>query len=437
MNRLPATVHPAERFEPRSETETRWHGYWLVLVQFLCLTLGVVSVGLFVWSIPSVNALLHLPCSGTAAACSTSGQLTPGDVRRLHELGLSPDFYATYTIVIVSMFALGYWLVAAFLFWRKSDDRLALLAAFSLALCPIVFDVGFINTLPSPWWFLAHVLNVLGFLCIVLFGYVFPSGHFVPRWTRWVAVVALVYWGFDAFFPSSSFNPFSRSQVLGGLIFLGLFGGSVVVQIYRYRRVSSPAQRQQTKWVVYGVSLGGGGYLVIFTLSFVFPSLFQPGSLVSLIRFAAVYSFVLLPPLFLGIAIVRSRLWDIDLIINRTLVYGGLSGTLLAVYASSIVVSTLVIFVLFEPLRKSLQAIIDRHFYRRKYDAARTLAAFSATLRHEVDLSQLSENLVAVVQETMQPAHISLWLRPPVQSSKHQAIWNSTSAARLPRSEQS
>jgi hypothetical protein len=138
---------------------------------------------------------------------------------------------------------------------------------------------------------------------------------------------------------------------------------------------------------------------------------------------------VLLPPLSLGIAIVRSRLWDIDLIINRTLVYGGLSGTLLAVYAGciallqalvrglfhqtsdvAIVVSTLVIFALFESLRKRLQAIIDRRFYRRKYDAARTLAAFSATLRHEVDLSQLSEDLVAVVQETMQPAHISLWL---------------------------
>ena len=84
------------------------HGYWLVLVRLLCLTLGVVSVGLFVASIPSYIAHLHLLCTGPAAACQNSGQLTPGDVRRLHELGLSRDFYATYTIVIVSMFALWY-----------------------------------------------------------------------------------------------------------------------------------------------------------------------------------------------------------------------------------------------------------------------------------------------------------------------------------------
>jgi hypothetical protein len=435
MNRLPASAHHAESFAPRSETETRWHGYWLVLVRLLCLTMGVVSVGLFVASILSYIAHLHLLCTGTAAACSTSGQLTPGDVRRLHELGLSRDFYATYTIVIVSMFALGYWLVAAFLFWRKSDDRLALLAAVSLATFPIVFDVGLINTLPSPWWFLAHVLSVLGFLCIVLFGYVFPSGHFVPRWTRWVAVVALVYWGFDAFFPSSSFNPFYPSQVLGGLIFLGLIGGIVVVQIYRYRRVSSPAQRQQTKWVVYSMSMSGGGYLALFNISLFFPSLFSTGSLGDLIRLAAVYGLVLLTPLSLGIAILRSRLWDIDLIINRTLVYGALTASLAFVYFGlifalqyllrglinqnndvAIVVSTVAIYALFQPLRRRIQNIIDRRFYRRKYDAAKIVATYSSTLRQEVDLDTLREQLLAVVQETMQPAHISLWLRPPEPS---------------------
>src|SRR5258708_22235043 len=178
-----------------SVTTTRLSGPWLIIARTVWLVLVVPSLGLFVASIPSYIAYLHLLCTGTSAACSTSGQLTPGDVRRLHELGLSLDFYATYIIVIVSMYALGYWLVAAFLFWRKSDDRLALLAAVSLALCPIVFNAGLINTLPSPWWFLAHALSVLGFLCIILFGYVFPSGHFVPSFTRWVTVVALVYWG--------------------------------------------------------------------------------------------------------------------------------------------------------------------------------------------------------------------------------------------------
>ncbi len=431
MSLRDAPLKDSIKRDTRSEVITRLHGYRLMLVRLACLTLSVLSVGLFVVGILSVIANLHLLCSGAAAACYT----TPGDVRRLHELGLSRDFYATYTIVIMSLSALGYWLVAAFLFWRKSDDRVALLAAVSLATFPIMFNDGLMNRLPSPWWFLAHVLSVLGFLSLGLFFCVFPSGHFVPRWTRWGVVVTLIYWGFDAFFPSASFNPFYPSQVLGRLILISLIGGSVVVQIYRYRRVSSPAQRQQTKWVVYGVSMGWGGYLVPLTLSLFFPLLFQTGSLGDLIKLAAAYGLVLLPPLSLGIAILRARLWEIDLIINRTLVYSTLTAILALVYVGlvialqfllrgligqtsdiAIVASTLAIAALFQPLRKRIQQVIDQRFYRRKYDAARTLAAFSATLRHEVDLNQLREDLVAVVQETMQPAHISLWLRKPEPS---------------------
>jgi hypothetical protein len=299
-----------------------------------------------------------------------------------------------------------------------------------------------IQTLPWPRSFLANVISLLGTLCTLLFFYVFPSGHFVPRFTRWALGVALLYFVFIYFFPFSSFNPFSHSQVLNVLAIIGLIASIVVLQIYRYRRVSSPAQRQQIKWVVYGVSMGWGGYLVLHLSSLFFPSLYQTGSLGDLIYITAVSGLLLLVPLSIGLAIVRSRLWDIDLIINRTLVYGTLTGILALVYVGSIiafqallrglfhqnsdvaiVVSTLVIAALFQPLRKRIQAIIDRRFYRRKYDAARTLAAFSATLRHEVDLEQLREDLVAVVQETMQPTFVSLWLRPPEHDRKQQAPW--------------
>ncbi len=435
MNRPSASAQTVVSHEQRSDTETRLHGYRLVLVRLLCLTLSVVSVGLIVASIPSEVAHLHLLCTGTAAACNGSGQLTPGAVRRLQELGLSIDFYATYTIVIVNIFALGYWLVAAFLFWRKSDDHLALLAAVTLGTFPIVFTPG-VHTLPWPWWFLAHVIIFLGYLFFFLFFYVFPSGHFVPRWTRWVFVFTLIYWGLVYLFPVPSLNPFYRFQVLNDLI-LPVIGGIIIVQIYRYRRVSSPAQRQQTKWVVYGASMAAGGYLVLFTLSLLLPSLFPTGSLVSLIELAALYGLALLIPFSIGFAILRSRLWDIDILINRTLVYGTLTGILALVYVGciiafqallrglfhqtsdvAIVVSTLVIAALSLSLRKHIQAIIDRRFYRRKYDAARTLAAFSATLRHEVDLDQLREDLLAVVQETMQPTFVSLWLRQPEQSGE-------------------
>src|SRR5258708_11560432 len=107
MNHSPASASQASRGLPRSETEMRWHGYWLVLARLVCLSLGVLSVGLFVAGILSYLAHLHLLCTGAAAACNTYGLLTPGDVRRLHELGLSLDFYATYTTVIISLAALG------------------------------------------------------------------------------------------------------------------------------------------------------------------------------------------------------------------------------------------------------------------------------------------------------------------------------------------
>ncbi len=422
MSLREAPLEDSMKRDTRSEVITRLHGYRLVIVRLICLSLCVLSVGL---------------CTGTASTCNASGQLAPDDLRRLQELGFSIDFFATYTIFITLIFAFGYWLVAALLFWRKSDNPLALLAALTLGTFPIAFNDDFIRTLSSPWWLLAHVISFLGSVCIVLFFYVFPSGHFVPRWTRFVLVPTLVYWWFSAFFPLAPFNPFFRLPVIDRVTFLGVVGGMLVVQAYRYRRVSTQTQSQQTKWVVFGVSMGVGGFLLLVSLGRFFPSLFPVGSLANLIADAAGIGLMLLLPLSIGFAVLRSRLWDIDLIINRTLVYGTLTAVLALVYVGlvialqfllrglisqtsdiAIVASTLAIAALFHPLRHRIQQAIDRRFYRRKYDAAQTLATFSATLRNEVDLEQLREALVAVVEETMQPSHVSLWLRTPDREVK-------------------
>jgi hypothetical protein len=200
--------------------------------------------------------------------------------------------------------------------------------------------------------------------------------------------------------------------------------------MFRYRRAAG-RERQQIKWFAYAAA----GFLTAFVASVYLP--FGPISYVPVVLAAP------LVPVAVGIAILRHRLYDIDLLINRTLVYGALTATLGLIYFGgvatteaifhaltgeerqpqlAIVVSTLVIAALFMPLRRRIQALIDRRFYRRKYDAAKTLEAFSAKLRDETDLAALSEDLVGVVRETMQPAHVSLWLHPdPGLKEKKQA----------------
>ncbi len=224
-------------------------------------------------------------------------------------------------------------------------------------------------------------------------------------------------------------------------------GSGVFAQIYRYRHVSSALQRQQAKWALAGLiasvigpfqyvlpfvilpSLAGGEVpnifyqrvgAAFFTYSFLFE---QTGIL--LFRFATIIF-----PLSFAIAILRYRLWDIDLLINRTLVYATLSALLAGIYFTSIVVlefalrsitgrdsqlaivlSTLAIAVLFVPLRVRVQAYIDRRFYRDRYNAQRMLARLASVVRNEVDITVLSTAIMQVVKETVHPTGISLWLR--------------------------
>src|SRR5260370_39652316 len=199
-----------------------------------------------------------------------------------------------------------------------------------------------------------------------------------------------------------------------------------------------------TKWVIYGGSVAAIIVVGLTMPLYLFPSLGQAGSFYQLVIAPAYIVAVFIVPLSTGLAILRFRLYDIDLLINRTLVYGSLTVLLALIYFVCVILlqnlvrgltgqvgqspliivgSTLAIAALFQPLRRRIQRIIDRRFYRRKYDAAKTLEAFSATLRQEIDLSQLREHLLTVVQETMQPAHSSLWVRKPEHDKKRQMAW--------------
>src|SRR5215211_673309 len=221
---------------------------------------------------------------------------------------------------------------------------------------------------------------------------------------------------------------------------------SALSLVMRYRR-SRGDVRQQIKWIAFAASLVALTYLIAIVALFIHPSeiWFAAGLplWLDLIEYAALLSITSVP-ITIGFAVLKYRLYDIDIIINRTLVYGSLTAILAGVYFGGVtatqalfrdlagqeqlpqlvvVASTLVIAALFNPLRRRSQSFIDRSFYRRKYDAAKTLEAFNSRLRNETDLDALSNDLVGVASATMQPAHVSLWLRPDPEPKARSAAF--------------
>jgi hypothetical protein len=335
------------------------------------------------------------------------------------------------------LFHLSYALVAVLLFWRKSRDQMALLTSFALTLFPFGYARTTLQGLPPDWMWLPAALVLLGNVSMIVCAYVFPDGRLLARWMRWLIVLLFVFWLTQTFVPA----PFLFPSVPGFILFLAFIASAMWIQVYRYLFVATQLQRQQMKWVVFGTVLavmGNIGGRVVSQL--ILLPLWPDSMLVVAGEVLIVTCSMLVIPPAIGIAIFSARLWDIDVIIHRTLVYSVLTAALAVAYVGVVVVlqialgrftagndliivaSTLVIVALFQPLRRRIQKIIDHRFYRRKYDAAQTLASFSATLGSEVNLEQLSEQLVNAVEETMQPEHASLWLRYPVQRKRRRTL---------------
>jgi hypothetical protein len=281
----------------------------------------------------------------------------------------------------------------------------------------------------------------------------FPTGRLPSRRWKWLAwlIVAFVLVGviLSAFSSDAylgSLDPIRNPLGVEGFTnvyktvlytMAPLLYLAIALAVFMRLRRAVGVERQQIKWFAYAAAIFAvGTTLNVLTLAIDAPRWFEwVGQAVFIVAGTAI-------PIAIGIAILRYRLYEIDLLINRTLVYGSLTAILALVYFGgvaatqaifraltaqeqqpqlAIVVSTLVIAALFTPLRRRIQGFIDRRFYRRKYDAAKTLEAFSAKLRDETDLDTLSEDLVGVVRETIQPAHISLWLRPDTTSKGQRA----------------
>jgi hypothetical protein len=284
---------------------------------------------------------------------------------------------------------------------------------------------------------------------IVFLVLLFPVGRLPSRRWRWFAWLSLLLiftgavWG--AFTPGAILTLGQINNPLGveGLpnvwkltqtLMLTLIFVSAASLFMRLRRASG-VERQQIKWFTYTGVVASSAALITYTISEPIGALW-----LKWVGYVVMQVALIGMPISMGIAILRYRLYEIDLLINRTLVYASLTAMLVALYFGSIVglqrvfvfltgqkstlavvASTLLIAALFTPLRRRIQSFIDRRFYRRKYDASKTLEVFSAKLRDETDIDALSDDLVGVVRETMQPAHVSLWLRPDTPSKGEQA----------------
>ena len=407
------------------QTNFQLEGLWLHVVRGTWIAFVLADLVIIILSLLAspTYGLTICPFPGACA-------VTPATAQALHRLGMAPSSYLTYNLVLALFQSLVLLSVGGLIFWHKSSEPICLAASFvfvSLGLWPFFTNSTYPLAVVSGYIAALFWLPLVGFFLVA-----FPDGRFVPRWS-WLLVVLWLVQGIVFEIPGP-FNILSWPTPLFVAELLLTYGGTVGVQIYRYVRIFSYSQRQQAKWLVFGLA----GYIALNFLSgliaSLFPGLAAPDSTYQLVSGALSSFTFLIIPLSVGIAIQRYRLWDIDVLIRRTLVYTILTIILALIYVGLvfvfgtllrglfgqqqqsplvIVASTLVIAALFQPFRLSLQRFIDRRFYRRKYDAAHTLAVFSATLRNEVDLNQLSEQLMAIVEETMQPAHVSLWLRKP------------------------
>jgi hypothetical protein len=328
--------------------------------------------------------------------------------------------------LIVSIFHAGDTYTAYVMVTRGHPDALAvvgawigswywyLLLALALIYLPLLFPDG---RLPSRRWLPVAVVPGIGTLGIIVLGALGETlqvneapGYEIDN------PIGIEGLGFVEDLPIFG--------VLDGLLFVGIAGAAASV-VVRFRR-SREVERQQMKWFLYTAAL-----LLLGPVEGLLPEI------VSSVLLGVV---LIAMPTAIGIAVLRYRLYGIDLVINRTLVYGPLTAMLVLVYLGgvvslqyafraltgqgsqiAIVASTLAIAALFNPLRRWVQEVVDRRFYRRKYDARKTLEAFSAKLRDETDLDALNAELVGVVRETMQPVHVSLWLRPDTASKKDEA----------------
>ncbi len=294
----------------------RLHGRWLLLARIGWAALVALTLSIFFASLPVYLAQMETP-----------QQLTHSQAEMLKGMGLSLADYAVFTLALALASVVMCLVVSTLIIWRRPDDRIAFIVALMLVtLGPIIVVAD--PPAASPWWVPNACLTFLtGFLLVLVF-LLFPTGQFVPHWMRWTLVVFLVG-DISSFFPDTPLLPNVSVSQPGWLVVVGELTTVAAAQLYRYRRVSSPRERQQTKWVVFGLAVPITVYMLLTVLGLFFPRLVERSPLLLLASNEAGFTLPLFLPLSFGFAILRYRLWDIDSIIRGVLIGASIAASMM------------------------------------------------------------------------------------------------------------
>jgi signal transduction histidine kinase len=441
MNHLAMPAETTASVVGAPASETRLHGVWLLLARSVWVTLAAISVGLFITSTLVYYLGLHGFQDGVyELLISTRAPISGYSFMMFHSSPFTGTS-ATLNIALLTVLAPLWIAVGLVICWRRSDDWMALFVALWLVLLGTNFSpAGYVLPiavgLTSPLGMLCTGVQTLVFISVALFFALFPNGHFVPGWTRWVTMaylVCLLPLGVPSNWP---FSLVRWPPLLFASVILCLFLPLVFAQLYRYRFVSSALERQQTKWIVFAMTLGFLADMANLLPPFVVPALRQPGPAhVLFLAFSeGTLSIFLLIPLAIGFAVLRYRLWDIDVLINRTLVYGlltacvvglyilvvALLGSLLSMLGNLLIslLATGLVAVLFQPLRERLQRFVNRLMFGERDDPYRILLRLGSRLEATLSTDSVLPTIVETVAQALKLPYAAITWGQEASSSE-------------------
>jgi signal transduction histidine kinase len=386
------------------------------------LIVALVCLSLFIWGLPQ-GYRVYVAFEGDTLP-------PPGIIRAgLAELGIHEGLYVLIRTSSMAVVALFFIATGVLIFLRRPDERPALLFSLQLLLFGAVFATGVtLSTLPRPL-LLDFVLN-LTFISFFFSPYLLPDGRFVPRWTRWLVILLIINTFGVTFFEGTPLDTNTWTPLLTTPFYIMVAVSSIAAMVYRYRYVSNPVQRQQIKWIVYGLVVTIFIFFAYWTPVNIIPALTQMPRTAALYDLVggtiSILSFALLP-LALGIAILRYRLWDIDPLVNRTLVYAALSASVIGIYAMVVgyfsaffqvrddwlvsLLAAAIVAVLFQPLRERLQRGVNRLMYGRRDDPYDVISGLGRRLEATLSSDAVLPTIVTTVREALKLPYAAITLR--------------------------